>query len=329
MEGDKRELIGDLVADGSVVVMAEGGSGGRGNHRFMSPTNQAPLLAEAGEEGEEVSVVLELKLPCDVALAGGPNSGKSRLLAAVSAARPSIEAYPFTTTEPALGVAEADGLRLVLAEMPGIAPGAYLGRGRGNAFLRHAERAGTLVLVVDGAQEDLAADYLAVVAEIEEYGGGLAGKPRVVVVNKIDLSEVRGRLKEQAAALEKSVGDEFLSLSAATGEGVSLLLERLAALRRERPEASSQAEPVAGRTTSPIPRRSRGEAPRVWMEEGAFVVSCAAAERLIVMVNLQNWRARMQIHGEFERLGVIGALRKLGVEPGDTVRIGRVEMEWQ
>ena len=322
-------MIGDLVADGEAVAMARGGRGGKGNYRFMSPTNQEPLLAEAGEEGDEVSVVLELKLPCDVALVGGPNGGKSSLLAAASAAKPRIAAYPFTTTAPVLGVAEADRLRMVLAEMPGVASGAHLGRGLGNGFLRHAERAQAVVLVVDGAQEGLVADYKTLLGEMAEYGGGLADKPLVVAVNKIDLPEVRGRLKEQKEALEKAVGGEVLSLSAATGEGVSSLLEQLAALLRERPEASRQEEQVGVGPPAAPRERSRGEELRVWREEGAFMVECAAAERLTVMVNLQNWRARMQLHGELERLGVLGALRKLGVAPGDTVRIGSMEMEWQ
>jgi GTP-binding protein len=328
-ETGKRELQADLVQEGDSVVVAAGGEGGRGNRKFATPTNTQPLLAEGGEAGERLQLELEMKQLTDMALIGAPNSGKSALLAAVSGARPKVASYPFTTTDPVLGTVDAGRERAVVAEMPGLPPESHLGRGLGNGFLRHAERAWALLLLVDGEQEDLVAEYQTLVGELKAHGGNWEEKQWVTVVTKMDLPEAKARLLDQAKALREVVGGEPIPISVVTGEGIESVLGRIEVLSRERPSPASEVEAPDEEGHGATPEHRDVEPVQVWREDELFVVSCTPAERITAMVDMQNWTARMQLHGELERLGVLRALRKRGVAPGDTVRIGSVEMEWQ
>lgn len=236
--GDKA-IIADLDHPGEQAVVAKGGKGGFGNAHFATSTNQAPQTAQEGEEGEENSIILELKLIADVGLIGYPNVGKSSLLAAVSAAKPRIASYPFTTREPILGVVEVGNLSFVLAEIPGLIDGAHLGRGLGHDFLRHIMRTRVLIHLVDGSSPSPVEDMVRVNTELGLFDSSLGKKPQLVAVNKIDLPQVRERLEEIRDSFA-SIGSKALFVSAATGEGVSELTAQAVKLLQSaaKPEAA-------------------------------------------------------------------------------------------
>ena len=237
-DGASGELLGDLTEEGQRLLVARGGRAGRGNTSFASATNRAPRQAETGAPGEELSVRLELRLLADVGLVGFPNAGKSTFISRVSAARPKIADYPFTTLVPHLGVVEiSDDASFVLADVPGLIPGASEGAGLGDRFLRHLSRTAYLVYFVDvseGSGRAPADDLIALRREIEAYGEGMDGKPAFVVANKIDALEHDSRLKSLEEAAQ-GLGLPFLAVSAATGEGcaemVQDLYHRIAAAR--------------------------------------------------------------------------------------------------
>jgi len=213
-------IIADLEQAGQQVVVAKGGKGGLGNTHFASSTNQAPRIASNGEAGEEASIILELRLIADVGIIGYPNVGKSTLLAAATAAKPEIAGYPFTTREPVLGVAEVVQKRFVLAEIPGLIDDAHLGRGLGHDFLRHVMRTKMLIHLVDGSSASPVEDMIRVNTELKLFDSALAQKRQLVVVNKIDLPQVRARLAEIKNAFD-SAGTVTLFISAVSGEGVA------------------------------------------------------------------------------------------------------------
>ncbi len=323
VSADERVFLTELTSDRSQAVVAHGGQGGWGNVRFASSTNQEPLIALGGELGEEREIELEVKLLADVALLGAPNAGKSTLLSVISRAQPKIADYPFTTLEPGFGVV-SDGERVIVAlDVPGLIPGAHEGRGLGLEFLRHCERARAFVHLVDGMAEDLLAEFQTVRGELIAYGGGLEDKPYIVAVTKMDIPEARERFAAQCAGLSAATASSPVAIAAATGEGVREVVRRVAALLPAETEAREDV-PLAP------PRLERPSAkPTVRRDEEGYTVACAVAERMLDVVDLGNWRARLQFHRELNRLGVIEALEREGVAPGDTVRIGDFEMEWE
>jgi GTP-binding protein len=227
-------LIADLDQEGQSVVVAKGGKGGRGNARFATSTNQAPQTAEEGTEGEERSLILELKLIADVGVIGYPNVGKSTLLAAVSAAKPKIASYPFTTLEPVLGRVEVGRQSFVLAEIPGLIADAHLGKGLGHDFLRHIMRTRVLIHLLDGSSPAPAEDMAQVNTELSLFDSALARKPQLVAVNKIDLDQVKDRRDE----LEKSfraIGTEVFFISAVSGQGIPELMAATAKVVQSAP----------------------------------------------------------------------------------------------
>ncbi|HEV8228476.1 MAG TPA: GTPase ObgE, partial [Candidatus Limnocylindria bacterium] len=230
------EVVADLVADGDEVVIARGGKGGRGNARFASSTRRAPRIAEDGGAGEQRDLLLELRLIADVGLAGLPNAGKSSLLAALTRARPKIADYPFTTLTPNLGVARLGDRELVIADIPGLIEGASKGAGLGEEFLRHIERTRLVVHVVDASLPDPLADIATIDAELGAYGHGLNERLELFALNKIDLAEARDAVPGIVETLEAE-GRESVALSAATGEGVDRLNQRMFALCGPRPKA--------------------------------------------------------------------------------------------
>jgi GTP-binding protein len=228
LDEDGETVIADMTELGQTLVLAKGGNGGFGNMHFKTATNQAPRRANSGQPGVERTVWLRLKLIADVGLLGLPNAGKSTFLAATSNARPKIADYPFTTLVPNLGVVGVDGAEFVVADIPGLIEGAHEGRGIGDRFLGHVERSGALLHLLDGTSADLVADYLTIVGELEQYGGGLASKPRLVALNKADAVPDE-ELPERVAALEGAAGRRVMVMSGVTGQGVQ---EVLRALRR-------------------------------------------------------------------------------------------------
>ncbi|WP_116082329.1 GTPase ObgE [Tropicimonas sp. IMCC34011] len=228
LEEDEETVIADLAEVGDRVVLARGGNGGFGNLHFKTSTNQAPRRANSGQPGVERTVWLRLKLIADAGLLGLPNAGKSTFLAATSNARPKIADYPFTTLHPNLGVVGVDNAEFVVADIPGLIEGAHEGRGIGDRFLGHVERCAVLLHLVDGTSEDPVQDWRTIIGELNAYGGVLADKPRLTVLNKIDALDDEER-DARAAALEEATGGEVMRMSGATGEGVR---EVLRALRR-------------------------------------------------------------------------------------------------
>jgi GTP-binding protein len=318
------DLLGDLTEPGQELVVARGGRGGRGNARFATSTNQAPRVAEHGEPGEERNLHLELKLLADVGLVGLPNAGKSTLLAAVTAARPKIAPYPFTTLQPNLGVAVLDNdTEFVLADIPGLIEGASEGKGLGHEFLRHIERTRVLIHLLDGLSADPLADLAAINHELEAFGHGLAEKPQLVVLNKLDEPLVRERWPEIEAAL-KAQGQKPMAISALTREGTRELLYRAAQMLAELPE-----EPPARELPVFRPKEDEGaftierEAEDEWRVHGIRIERIAA----MTVWNLDEAVHRFQ--RTLERMGITKALEEAGVEPGDTVHIGESELVWE
>jgi GTPase len=238
-DDDKETLLADLTEVGQRAVLAQGGNGGFGNAHFKSATNRAPRNANPGQPGEEHWIWLRLKLIADAGLVGLPNAGKSTFLAAVSAAKPKIADYPFTTLNPQLGVVNSDGREFVLADIPGLIEGAHEGSGLGDRFLGHIERCRVLLHLVDGTGEHAGKDYKTVRAELEAYGGDLADKHEIVALSKIDAMTPE-LIKEQAARLKRAAKKTPLLLSAHSGSGVPEALRALAQV----------IDKAAGKTTS-------------------------------------------------------------------------------
>ena len=226
LDEDQETVIADLTEVGQRVLLAKGGNGGFGNLHFKSSTNQAPRRANPGLEGVERTLWLRLKLIADVGLLGLPNAGKSTFLAATSNARPKIADYPFTTLHPNLGIVGVDEVEFVIADIPGLIRGASEGRGLGDQFLGHVERCAVLLHLVDGTSDTIAEDYRTIIGELEAYGMGLAEKPRVTVLNKIDALDEDERL-EAKATLEKAVGKRVLLMSGVAREGTVDVLRAL------------------------------------------------------------------------------------------------------
>jgi GTP-binding protein len=242
LEDDNQTLIADLRQVGDRVVLARGGNGGFGNAHFKSATNQAPRRANPGQEGAEKWIWLRLKLIADIGIVGLPNAGKSTLLARVSAAKPKIADYPFTTLHPNLGVVRHKGREFVLADIPGLIEGAHEGAGVGDRFLGHVERCNALVHLVDAAGEDAAAAYRTVRDELIAYGHGLSEKPEIIALSRADLADEERR-QAARAALAGAVGRPPLVVSAATGQGVEAVLDACLAMLDAGGQAEREADP--------------------------------------------------------------------------------------
>ncbi len=314
------DLLGDLTEPGQELVVARGGRGGRGNARFATPTNQAPRIAEHGEPGEERDLRLELKLLADVGLVGMPNAGKSTFLAATTAARPKIADYPFTTLEPNLGVVVLDDqTQFVLADLPGLIEGASEGKGLGLEFLRHVERTRVLIHLLDGLSADPLADFAAINRELAAFGHGLAEKPQLVVFNKMDMPQARERWPRIKAALAAQ-GHQALAISALARDGVRDVLYRAAQMLAELPKPEPIRVLPVFRLEEPFTVEREGDG---WRVRGKQV------ERLAAMTVWNLDEAVYRFQRTLEHLGVTEALREAGVQPGDTVRIGKRELEWK
>jgi GTPase len=318
---DDGRVLADLVRGGDRYLAAEGGRGGRGNARFLSNRRRAPAFAEQGEEGEERWLRLELKLRADVALVGFPNVGKSTLISRISAAKPRVADYPFTTLEPHLGVVRMDdGVEYVVADVPGLIEGASEGKGLGHRFLRHIERARVLCVLLDLAPvaERPPAEQLAVLQdELETYDPDLAQRPRLVVGSRADLATGDGEGANGAAGV-----DLDLRISAVTGEGIAELRGRMAvAVSAARAEQPPPAQFVVHR-----PGR---EGFRVERDGGGWVVEGREATRAVALSDLTRADALAEAHRRLRRLGIDRALARAGAQPGDSVRIGGLVFDYE
>jgi GTP-binding protein len=314
-------VLADLVDDGAEFTAARGGRGGRGNAAFANARRRAPGFAERGEPGEERSLFLELRVLADVGLVGLPNAGKSSLVSRLSAARPKVADYPFTTLTPSLGVAEAGGTRFVVADVPGLIEGAADGRGLGLAFLRHLERCRVLLYVVDAAAGDPAEALAVLRGELDAYDSSLSSRRSLLAANKADLPEARERIDGALATWGRAAG--FHVVSALTGEGVERLSVALGdAVEAERAAAASIEEPSVLRI------RPDRDAVEVSRENEAYRVRSTKAERLIARFDLTNPDAVRYVQERLVGLGVEQALERAGAKEGDEVRIGPESFEF-
>lgn len=360
------ELLADLDHDGARIVVAYGGLGGKGNARFATPTNQAPRFAERGQKGQAVDLVLELKLLADAGLVGLPSVGKSSLISAVSAARPKIAPYPFTTLEPVLGVVDVGWETFVLVDLPGLIEGAHEGAGLGHDFLRHVERTRVLVHLLDASRPEPLRDFETINAELRLFNPDLARRPQIVALNKIDLPEAREGLPRLIAAL-RARGIEPTPISAATGENVDLLMRRVARLlddlrggvsadpgwteaagkpverepaRAEVAAVATSSAPVGGweipdapdaMEAGPLPvLRPRPER-RFGVEKvgpGLYRVEARRVATMAEMLDLDHPEARAAFFQRIRRLGIVAALRRAGIQNGDRVQFGAIETVW-
>jgi GTPase len=313
-------VVCDLQADGVKALVAEGGQGGRGNARFLSNRRRAPAFAEQGERGQERWLDMELKLMADVALVGFPNAGKSTLISTVSAAKPKIADYPFTTLEPHLGVVRVGGMRdateFVMADVPGLVEGAAVGKGLGHRFLRHIERARVLVLLLDLGAPLLdgappAVQLRVLLAELGSYRPELLDRPRLVVGNKEDIGTD-----------DDGVCD--MVVSAATGDGLRALTDRLATCVREARAAA--VTPAVGAVVVHRPAPEGVDVQRAG--PGAWVVVGRAAERAVALSDLTDSGAQAEAVRRLRRLGVDRALARAGARDGDEVTVGAMTFTW-
>ena len=312
------------VLDDTPVLLARGGSAGRGNSRFVSSVNQIPLLAEGGEDGELSELFFELKVLADVGIIGIPNAGKSTLLSTCSAAKPRVANYPFTTLTPVLGMVEQRQEGFLLVEIPGLIEGAHQGVGLGHEFLRHVSRTRLLWHLVDGMSDNVVDRLDMVNRELGLFNHELADKPQVLVVNKVDMMSADRR--REVEDILKLLGVPFFFISAITGEGVEHLVEETLRMVDALPQPMSATASATTPTIRPEPVRHR---PRVWRDEDAYVVDSPRANRLLVLANLKDRRVQVQLWRELKRMGLAAELEKAGVQTGDTVRMGKVEMEWE
>ena len=319
--------IADLTQPGERVIVAPGGAGGRGNIHFVTSVRRAPAFAEKGEPALEHWIELEMKLMADAALVGMPSVGKSSIIARISAARPKVADYPFTTLVPNLGVARAtSGQSFVAADVPGLIEGASEGKGLGHQFLRHIERTALIMHVVDvtGGYEgrDVIEDYATINAELAAYASELAVRPQVVVANKCDLPGCEEAVERLRAAAEAD-GHEFFAVSAATGLGLDALVNRVAAMVADLRREVAAAEPERDLTETWERNRQRRDKRMVIRREERHVwrVSGAAIERMVVQTDWENDEAVAFLQHRFDRCGLDLQLAKAGAVNGDEIRI--------
>ena len=344
-DGTERDVfLGDLVTDGQRMVVARGGRGGIGNAEFVSAVNQEPRLAEAGSDGQTKFIRLNLKLLADVGIIGMPNAGKSSLLTAMSAARPKVADYPFTTIEPVLGMVELGFDAFAAVDIPGLIEGAAQGTGLGHTFLKHIQRTRLLLHIVDGSESDIASNIRQINSELSQYDADLGQKPQVLVVNKSDTEEVSVLRDEIESEVRSVIGDghPVYFISAATRQGVDDLIPTVFHyLRRSRrgtddeesprrsfEELLEQTRSTLYRDDLPVVQARGSRRPAVKLADGAFRILHQRAVRLANGSNLDNWDAQVQFHQRLVQMNVARGLNRLGIKRGDPVRAGDWEFAW-
>ncbi|MBE7683005.1 MULTISPECIES: GTPase ObgE [Paenibacillus] len=334
LDEDSGEVLADLTRHGQQVVVARGGRGGRGNIRFATPNNPAPELAENGEEGEERYIVLELKVMADVGLVGFPSVGKSTLLSVVSAAKPKIGAYHFTTITPNLGVVGVgEGRSFVMADLPGLIEGAHEGIGLGHEFLRHVERTRIIIHVVDmsGSEgRDPFEDWVKINDELKLYNPALAERPQIVAANKMDMPESEENLEQFMQKVREVQPDiEIMPISSLTRKGIQELLYRAADLLDQIPDevVVEEVADISERKVYSLDKKE-DEGFRIVRENEIFVVESAKIDRMMKRMQLNSHEAILKLARTLRHMGVDEELRKRGAEEGTIVRIGDFEFEF-
>jgi GTP-binding protein len=326
-DAETGEVVADLTKVGQQAIIVKGGRGGRGNARFVNSVNRAPTFSENGAPGAGRMLQLELKLLADVGLVGYPSVGKSSIISVVSAARPEVAAYHFTTLTPVLGVVSLDeGHSFVMADIPGLIEGANEGIGLGHDFLRHIERTKVILHVLDvsGIEgRDPIEDYNKINNELKLYNERLSTRPQLIVANKMDLAEAQENYPRVAEYM-KNLGHEIYPVSAATGEGLPELMQRTAKLLLEHVEIPEETTETIVYEAKPQEDFTIGRD-----EDGAFLIRGRGIERLVAMTNFDNDEGVRRFQQLFKRIGIEAALKEKGVNEGDTVRIGEMEFEFR
>lgn len=312
----------DLDTVGMKVIVAAGGEGGRGNSRFANSVRQAPGFAEKGLPGQEKHLKLELKLLADVGIVGLPNAGKSTLLRAVSRATPDVADFPFTTLEPVLGVVDLGFEAFVMADLPGLIEGAHEGVGLGHQFLRHVERTRVLLHLIDGSSANPRSDYETVRRELELYDRDLGQRPEVIVINKLDIPEVKENLEAVERAFEPT---RVFAISGATGEGTHELMQFLQQMLQE----ARQDQVAPAQSTIPVIRIIGRARLQVREEDGAYVVEGPRAEDAALKLGDRGYEALDELQDRLRLMGLAKLMRRAGAKPGDRMRVGSIELEWQ
>lgn len=327
-DGATGKFLADLAKRGAEFLAARGGEGGRGNAHFATSTRRAPRICERGEPGEEGRLKLELKLLADVGIVGYPNVGKSTLISAVSAARPKVASYPFTTLEPHLGVVQVDELKaFTVVDIPGLIEGAHRGKGLGDRFLRHVERARLLLHLIDisGSEgRDPRDDYEKINRELYCFSPPLAGRPQIVVGNKIDLLPV----PEVEAMVERfaAQGIELVPISAATGSGVGDLMGRC--YRRLQELLDSLGEVEEDRRLRRVYRLPEEPELLIQRDGEGFIIAGERVRRLS-RLRIRDRAGLDYLNEALERLGVLRELKLRGLQSGDLIRLGDLEFEYR
>ncbi len=321
-------VLADLREPGQRKVIARGGRGGKGNVHFATPTRQAPKFARQGQKGQERKLVLELKSIADVGLVGFPNVGKSTILSILSSARPKIADYHFTTLKPNLGVVRVRNEKsFIMADIPGIIEGAHKGVGLGLEFLRHIERTRLLIHVLDisGSEgRDPVEDFNLINTELKSYSEKLAARPQIIAANKMDVTGAEENLKRVRDALEPA-GYKVFPVSAAQARGFEPLLDEVIRMLSELPEP----EPIEEEADPDfLADRIAGEPFNITRDEDEFVVSGPAVDKLLGMVNLDDYESLQYFQRMLRRLGIIDALRDAGIRDGDSVRLNDFSFEF-
>jgi len=316
------ETLADLKTSGQIAILAKGGRGGKGNTRFKSSTNQAPTVAEKGEPGEEKDLEFELRLIADLGLVGYPNAGKSSILSKISAAKPKIANYPFTTLSPVLGVVRVDEEKsFVVADIPGLIEGAHSGIGLGDEFLKHITRTRALIHVVDIASvdgRDPVSDYESINEELLLYDPRLAELPQIVVANKIDLPSAVEGLKKLQRHLSKDSDRAIIPVSALTGEGLSPLIYSAYELLQNAPiyEEKEQQSEVIEYNYEPVYTIEK--------KGSKFILSGKAVRRAVLMTDMENEMAVIMLHNKLKKMGIVRALARSGAKEGDVIEVDDV-----
>ncbi|AQU05144.1 GTPase ObgE [Dehalococcoides mccartyi] len=324
-ENGQKRVLADLAADGDRTLVAHGGQGGLGNTHFVSSTNQAPMLAQKGQPGGEFDLILELKLIADVAIIGYPNVGKSSLLSLLTAAKPKVANYPFTTLSPVMGVIERPEGVFVMAEVPGLIENAHLGKGLGHDFLRHISRTRMVIHLLDGTSENPIDDMIKVNSELYLYDASLSERPQVVAINKIDDELVQLR-REELKETFKEAGLEVFFISALTGEGVDVLLAKVAE-KLDILKAADISETTPDHEVKifrPAPKGKMGF--RITRLEDGWQVEAPEIERIIEHSDIEDPEVRRQVMVLLKHRSVQQSLIKSGAVIGQKIITGR--MEW-
>ena len=327
---ENNEIIADITKHNQEEIIIFGGQGGYGNVKYTSSTNQFPVIAQNGEQGLEMNVKLELKVLADVGIIGAPNAGKSSLISFLTAAKPKIANYPFTTLAPVLGILDYRDVDMVIVDIPGLIEGAHEGIGLGHDFLRHIERCKVLIHLVDASEENPKKVFQNINTELELFSNEIRNKPQIIVFNKIDLDEVQV-LQDDIVENMKSITNEIYFISAISGEGISEMMDKVImtfedfkltqSYEVDNTSISDENIPIF----QPLPKR-RGIS--VYIEEEVYVVDSPGVERIATRIDYEDWMARMQFYKHLKTTGVVKALEDAGIKSGDTVRIGEVEWDW-